>query len=93
MALARKLRDKTERDQFHEVVLHSETLVFVTTQIVATVTEVNSGSTFPETCLATEIQQSFTKPTMLHSATLAETCFAVLLHISFRSKFQRVTAT
>ena len=91
MALARKLRDKTERGQFHEVVLHSETLVFVTTQIVATVTEVNSGSTFPETCLATEMQQSFTKP--LHSVTLAETCFAVLLHISFRSKFQRVTAT
>ena len=58
-------RDKTERDQFHEVVLHGETLVFITT---ATVAEVESGSTFRETCLATEVQKSFTKPTMLHGA-------------------------
>ena len=36
--------------------LHGETLVFVTTAIVATVAEVESGSTFGETCLATEVQ-------------------------------------
>ena len=38
------------------MVLHGETLVFVTTAIVATVAEVESGSTFRETCLATEVQ-------------------------------------
>ena len=37
-------------------VLHGETRVFVTTAIVATVAEVESGSTFGETCLATEVQ-------------------------------------
>ena len=47
--------------------------------MVATVAEEESGSTFRETCLATEL-----KPTMLHGATPAETCFAALLHISFR---------
>ena len=40
-------------NKFHKVVLHGETLVFVTTTIVA---EVESGSTFGETCLATEVQ-------------------------------------
>ena len=63
------------------ILLHGETLVFITTSIVA---EVREGcSTFPETCLATEIQQSFMKPTMLHGAMPAETCFAVLLHRIF----------
>jgi len=41
-------------------VLHGETFVFVTTAIVATVAtvaEVGSGSTFGETCLATEVQK------------------------------------
>ena len=42
-----------------------------------------SGSTFHETCLATEVQKSFTKPTMLHGATPAETCFAAPLDTSF----------
>ena len=37
-----------------DVVLHGETLVFVTSAIVA---EVESGSTFGETCLATEVQK------------------------------------
>ena len=67
----------TERDQFHEVVLHGETPVFITTAIAATVAEVESGSTFRETCLATEVQKSFTKPTMLlHGAMPPEICFA-----------------
>ena len=37
--------------------LHGETRVFVTTAIVAIVAEVESGSTFGETCLATEVQK------------------------------------
>ena len=44
-------------NKFHKVVLHGETGVFVTTAIVATVAEVESGSTFDETCLATEVQK------------------------------------
>ena len=43
--------------KFDKVVLHGETLVFVTTAIIATVAEVESGSTFGETCLATEVQK------------------------------------
>ena len=46
-------RDKTERDQFQEVMLHGETLVFIAIAIVATVVEYSS--TFRETCLATEV--------------------------------------
>ena len=72
-----------EREQFHEEVLHGETLVFIITVIVATVAEVESGSTFRETCLATEVRKSFRKLTMLHGATPAETCFTVPLHTSF----------
>ena len=67
-----------ERDQFHEVVLHVETRFFTT----ATVAEVESGSTFRETCLATEVRKSFTKPTMLNGATPADTCFAAPFHTS-----------
>ena len=37
--------------------LHVETRVFVATAIVAIVAEVESGSTFGETCLATEVQK------------------------------------
>ena len=59
---------------------------------VKAVAEVESGSTFRGTCLATEVRKSFTKPTMLHGATPAETCFAAPLHTSFSKKFQRVTA-
>ena len=46
------------------------------------VAEVESSSTFCETCLAMEVRKSFTKPTMLHGATAAETCFAAPLHTS-----------
>ena len=47
-------------NKFHKVMLHGETRVFVTTAIVAIVAivaEVESGSTFGETCLATEVQK------------------------------------
>ena len=37
-----------KRDQFHQVVLHGETLVFIVTSNVAAVAEVQSGSTFRE---------------------------------------------
>ena len=37
--------------------LHGETLVFFATAIIATVTEVESRSTFRETCIATEVQK------------------------------------
>ena len=47
-------RNKTEQDQFHEVVLHCESLVFISTEIFATVGEVESDSTFRETCLETD---------------------------------------
>ena len=39
------------------MVLHGETPVLVTTTFVAAVAEVESGSTFRETCLATEVQK------------------------------------
>ena len=38
-------RNKTERELFHEVVLHDETLVFITTVIVETVLQVEDAST------------------------------------------------
>jgi len=44
-------------NKFHKVALHGETLVFVTTAIVATVAEVESDSTLGETCLVTEVQK------------------------------------
>ena len=44
-------------NKFHKVMLHGETLVFVTTAIVSIVAEVEGGSTFGETCLATEVQK------------------------------------
>ena len=59
-----------------EVVLHGGTPVFITTAIAATVAEVESGFTFRETCLATTVQKSFTKPTTLHGAMPPETCFS-----------------
>ena len=46
-------------NKFHKVMLQGETRVFVTTAIVAIVAEVESGSTFGETCLATEVQNMF----------------------------------
>ena len=39
--------------------LHGETLLFITSAIVATAAEAGSGFTLRETCLATEIKQSF----------------------------------
>ena len=54
------------KDKFHKMVLHGVTLVFTTTAIVVTVAEVENGSTFRETCLATELQNVSGKPTMLH---------------------------
>ena len=70
-------RNKTEQDQFHEVVLHGETLVFITTAIVATVAEVESCSTFCETCLATGVQK-------FHETTqTGEFFFFFFFHASF----------
>ena len=39
------------RNKFRQVVLHGETLVFIATEMVANVAEVESRSTFPEICL------------------------------------------
>ena len=44
-------------NKFHKVVLHGETLVFVTTAVAATVAKVESGSIFRETCLEREVQK------------------------------------
>ena len=80
-----------EPHRFHDVVLHSETPVFITVAIAAIVAEVESGSTYRATvtfslnlsCNRSEIQKRFTKPTMLHGAMPPETCFAAPLHTSF----------
>lgn len=61
-----------EKYKFHEVVLHSETRVFPLLRPLRAIAEVESSSTFRETCLATEVRKSFTKPTMLHGAMPAE---------------------
>lgn len=66
-------RNVAEGDHFHQVVLHGENLLFITSAIIATVAEGESSFTLRETCLATEIKQSFTKPTILHLAKPAET--------------------
>ena len=47
------------QNKFHEVVLQSETLVFSPLRLLRAVAEVGSGSTFLETCLATEVQKKF----------------------------------
>ena len=54
--------------------LHVETPVVITAVIIATVAEVESGSTFRKSCLATKVQKFFTKPTMLDGAMPPETC-------------------
>ena len=46
------------------MVLYGETLDFITSAMVATVAEVDSGSTLRDTCLSTEAQKSVTKPTI-----------------------------
>ena len=75
-----------KRNQFHEVVLHVETLVFSPLRPFRAVAEVESGSTFRETCLATGVRKLFTKPTMLRGATPVETCFtATLQKVSAKS--------
>ena len=48
--------------------LRDETLAFITTAIVASFAEVESGSTFRKTCLATEVREGHTKASMLHRA-------------------------
>lgn len=68
--------------------LHGETLLFLPAAIVATVADEESGSTFRETSLATEIKRK-TKPTMLHIAKPAE---ASLVSHKFHLQFQGVTA-
>ena len=73
-----------EREQFHEVVLHGE-IVFSPLRPLRAVVELESGSAFRETCVATEVRKSFTKPTMLNGATPAETCFTAPLR-KFRLK-------
>ena len=70
------------RTNFTKVVLHNETLVFVTTAIVVTVAEVESGSTFRETFLTKEVKWCLEKLTMLQGATPSETWFATSLHTS-----------
>ena len=69
-------------NKFHKVALHGETLVFVTTAIVATVAEVESGSTLSETCLVTEVQKvSRNRP-----------CYTLQRLLKQANEFQRVTA-
>ena len=67
----------------HEVVLHGETLVFSPLRPLLAVAQVDRGSTFRETCLATEVRKSSAKATLLHGAKPAETCFAAPLYTSF----------
>ena len=52
--------NKPERDQFHEVVLHGETLAFITTAIGATVAEIESGSTFVKIVSANTLKHNMT---------------------------------
>ena len=72
---------KVGRDQILPYVVPYGT-DFITSAMVATVAEIDSGSTLHDTCLITEVQESFTKPTILHGATPAETCFAAPSHVS-----------
>ena len=67
----------------YEVVLHGGTLVFSPLRPLRAVAQVESRSTFRETCLATEVRKSSAKPTLLHGTTPAETCFATPLYTSF----------
>ena len=69
------------RPRPHYVVLYVTD--FITSAMVATVAEIDSGSTLHDTCLTTEVQKSFTKPTIFHGATPAEFFFAAPLQVSF----------
>ena len=73
---------RTTQDQFHKVVLHGKTIIFIITAIVAMVVEGERGSTFHEICVETEVQESCMKLTMLHGAMPTKTCFTALLHIT-----------
>ena len=55
----RNVAYQPQGDHFHQLVLHGETLLFITCAIVATPAELGSGFTLRETCLATEVKQSF----------------------------------
>ena len=70
-------------NKFHKVVLHVETLVLVTTAIVATVAEVEIGSTFREICLATEVQKVSRNQPCYTVQRLLKLEFATPLHTSF----------
>ena len=76
------------------MVLYSETLDFIPRAIVATVAEIDCGSSLHDTRLATKVQKTLTKPALLHGVTPAETYFAASLHISLTIayQFQRATA-
>ena len=56
---------------------------FITSAMVATVAEIDSGSALYDTCLTTEVEKIIMKPAILHGAAPAETCFAAPLHVSF----------
>ena len=58
-----------DRARPHYVVLYVTDCI--TSAMVATVAEIDSGSTLHDTCLTTEVQKSFTKPTVLQHATAA----------------------
>ena len=67
--------------------LHGETLVFITTAIVATVAEVENGSTLRETCLATQVSRNqpcctlpfLLKPVSQRLCTQVSTCNSGLM--------------
>ena len=73
-------------NKFHKVVLHGETLVFVTTAIVATIAEVESRSTFRETCLATDVQKvSRNRPCYMVQRLLKHVSQRRCTHVSAKS--------
>ena len=71
------------------MVLYGETLNFTTRAKVATAAEIDNGSTLRDTCLAAELQKSFTKPTMLRCAKPAENLF----HSAVEQKFHLKVST
>ena len=62
------------------MVLNVELLDFITSAMVTTVAAIDSPSTLRDTCLATEVHKSFTKPTMLQVQRLMR-LFLPLLHV------------
>ena len=90
----RNVAYQPQGDHFHEVVLHGETLFFITSAIVAIAAEVGSGFTLRETCLATEVKQSFheTRPFYTLQSQLNLILFRSAFAHKFQLQFQRVTA-